>query len=157
MLGNMDRPFSSWGYGLAWIWTVWICPFALGISMAVLIWDGYGLSRTHVDFFDFEVGGHDSANKGRIHVIVPFIGRKNGNLTAWQQLYDDVHGWYRAHIEHLLGQSWHWGLVRNMWHGGPDELHQSAWFVALHANLPSDAGLSPSLWTMGPCSASCLD
>ena len=33
-------------------------------------------------FFDFEVGGHDGAYKGRIHAIVPFIGRKNGALTA---------------------------------------------------------------------------
>ena len=30
----------------------------------------------------FEVGGHDGAYKGRIHVIVPFIGRKNGTLPA---------------------------------------------------------------------------
>ena len=69
--------------------------------------------------------------KGRIHVIVPFIGRKNGTLTARQQSYYDVHGWYRAHIEHLFGQLWHWGLVRNMWRGGPTELHQSV-RVLLH-------------------------
>ena len=41
----------------------------------------YG-TRTHGDLFDFEVGGHDGAYKGRVHVIVPFIGRKNGILTA---------------------------------------------------------------------------
>ena len=62
----------------------------------VLIWDGYGPSGTRGDFFDFEVGGHDGAYKGRIHVIVPFIGRNNGTLTARQQCYNDVHGWYRA-------------------------------------------------------------
>ena len=45
-----------------------------------LIWDGYGHSRTRGDFFDFEIGGHDGAYKGRIHVIVPFIGRKNGTF-----------------------------------------------------------------------------
>ena len=33
-------------------------------------------SRTRGGFFDFEVGGHDGANKGRVHVIVPFVGRK---------------------------------------------------------------------------------
>ena len=61
--------------------------------------------------------------KGRIHVIVPFIGRNNGTLTACQQSYNDVHGWYRARIEQLFAHLWHWGLVRNMWRGGPNELH----------------------------------
>ena len=78
---------------------IWICPLAPGTSADVLIWDGYGPSRTRGDFFDFEVGGHDGAYKGRIHVIVPFIGRKNGTLTSRQQCYNDVHGWYRARIE----------------------------------------------------------
>ena len=58
---------------------IWICPLAPGTSADVLIWDGYVLSRTRGDFFDFEVGGHDGAYKGRIHVFVPFIGRKNAN------------------------------------------------------------------------------
>ena len=62
---------------------------------------------------------------GRIHVIVPFIGRKNGTLTARQSAYNDVHGWYRARIEQLFARLWHWGLVRNIWRGGPNELHQS--------------------------------
>ena len=35
-----------------------------------------------------------------------------------------VHGRYRAHAEH-------WGLVRNMWRGGPNELHKSG-RVLLH-------------------------
>ena len=80
---------------------IWICPLAPGTSADVLIWDGYGPSRTRGDFFDFEVGGHDGAHKGRIHVIVPLIGRKNGTLTARQQSYNDVPGWYRARIEQL--------------------------------------------------------
>ena len=53
--------------------------------------------------------------KGRIHVIVPFMGRKNGALSARQQCYNDVHRWYRARIERLFAQLWHWGLVRNIW------------------------------------------
>ena len=61
---------------------VWTCPFAPGTYADVLIWDGYGPSRTSGDFFDFEVGGHDGAYKGRIHVHVPFIGRKNRTLMA---------------------------------------------------------------------------
>ena len=50
-------------------------------------WDG---SRTRGDFFDFEVGGHDGAYKGWIHVIVPLIGRKNATLMARQQSYNDL-------------------------------------------------------------------
>ena len=42
-----------------------------------------------------------------IHVIVPFIGRKDGTLTARQQCYNDVHGWYRARIEQLFARLWH--------------------------------------------------
>ena len=80
---------------------IWICPLAPGTLADVLSWDGYGPSRTQGDFFDFEVGGHDGAYKGRIHVIVPFIGRKNGTLTAHQQCYNDVHGWFWARIEQL--------------------------------------------------------
>ena len=60
--------------------------------LRVLIWDGYGPFRTPGDFFDFEVGGHDGAYKGCVHVIVPFIGRKNDTLSARQQSYNDVHG-----------------------------------------------------------------
>ena len=60
-------------------------PWPPGHQQSVLIWDGYGPSRTQGDFFDFEVGGHDGAYKGRIHdivihLIVPFIGRKKGTL-----------------------------------------------------------------------------
>ena len=81
----------------------------------------------------FEVGGHDGAYKGRAHVIVPSIGRKNGTLTAHQQCYNDAHGWYRARIEQLFARLWHWGLVRNIWRGGPDELHQ---FVRMLLHFP---------------------
>ena len=66
---------------------IWICPLAPGTPADVLIWDGYGPSRTRGGFFDFKVGGHDGAYKGRIHVIVPLIGRKNGTLTTRQQCY----------------------------------------------------------------------
>ena len=52
---------------------VWICPLAPGTSADVLIWDGYGPSRTRGDFLYFEVGGHDGAYKGRIYVVVPFM------------------------------------------------------------------------------------
>ena len=65
---------------------IWIGPLAPGTSADVLIWGGYGPSRTRGYFFHFEVGGHDGGDKGRIHVIVPFIGRKNGTLTAANNL-----------------------------------------------------------------------
>ena len=71
------------------------------------------------------LGTHNPRFFGRIHVIVPFIGRKNGTLTARQQGYNDVHGWYRARIEQLFARLWHWGLVMNIWRGGPNDLHQS--------------------------------
>ena len=29
--------------------------------------------------------------------------KKNGTLTARQLSYNDVHGWYKAHIQHLFG------------------------------------------------------
>ena len=44
-----------------------------------------GPSHTRGRFVDFEVGGHDGAYKGRVHVIVPFVGRKNGKLFDCQQ------------------------------------------------------------------------
>ena len=40
---------------------VWICPLVLRTFADVLIWDGYGPSRSRGDFFDFEVGGHNGA------------------------------------------------------------------------------------------------
>ena len=51
---------------------------------------------------DLEMGGHDGAYKGKVHVIVPFVRRNNGILADRQQLYNDVHGWYRAWIEQWL-------------------------------------------------------
>ena len=34
------------------------------------------------------MGGHDGAYKGGVHVIVPFVGRKKGNLSDRQQSYN---------------------------------------------------------------------
>ena len=68
---------------------IWICPLAPGTSVDVLIWDGYGPSRTRGDFLDFEVGGHDGAYKGRIHVIGGALSavRAQGNyLGVWAVL-----------------------------------------------------------------------
>ena len=56
---------------------------------------------------------------------MPFIGRKNEVLTTRQQSYNDMHRWCRARIEQLFAWLRHWGLVRNIWRGGPSELHQS--------------------------------
>ena len=47
-----------------------------------------GPSRTKRGFLDFEVGGHDGAYKGRVHVIVPFVGRKKGKSFDCQQSYN---------------------------------------------------------------------
>ena len=59
---------------------------------------------------------------GRVHVAWPFIGRKT--LTERQKEYNDVHGFYRARIEHLFARMWHWGIVRNIWRGSGTELHE---------------------------------
>ena len=40
---------------------VWICDLMLGTSADVMIWDQHGSSRTHGQFFDFEIGAHDGA------------------------------------------------------------------------------------------------
>ena len=52
---------------------VW--PLELGLRTPILQCGHLsGPSRTRGGFFDFEVGGHDGAYKGRVHVIVPFVG-----------------------------------------------------------------------------------
>ena len=90
---------------------IWICPLAPGTSADVLIWIGYGMG----DFFDFEVGGHDGAYKGRIHVIVPFIGRKNGTLTARQQCYPPPPCLSYARVQATVGVGtvliWYFGVA----------------------------------------------
>ena len=62
---------------------IWICPLAPRTSADVLIWDGYEPSRTRGDFFDFEVGGHDGAYKGRIHVIGGALSAVRASATIW--------------------------------------------------------------------------
>ena len=100
---------------------VWICDLMPGTSADVMIWDQRGPSRTHGQFFDFEIGAHDGASKGRLHTAVPYIGRKT--LTDDQQEYNDVHGFYRARVEHLFARLWQWRIVRNVWTRSATELH----------------------------------
>ena len=40
---------------------VWLCDLMPGTSADVMIWEQRGPSRTHGQFFDFEVGAHDGA------------------------------------------------------------------------------------------------
>ena len=80
---------------------VWICPLAPGTSADVLIWDREGPKRVKGHYMDYEIGSMDGAYKGRLHVAWPFIGRKT--WTERQKEYNDVHGFYRARIEHLFG------------------------------------------------------
>ena len=61
---------------------------------------------------EFEVCIHDGAHKGRLHSHVPFIGCKT--LTVWQKTYDDIHGYYRARVEHLFARLWSWMVVRDI-------------------------------------------
>ena len=100
---------------------VWICPVLPGTSADVKIWDKYGPQRTKGCFMEFEVGAHDGAYKGRLHSHVPFIGRKT--LTMRQKTYNDVHGYYRAWVEHLFAHLWSWRVVHDIWLGSHQDLH----------------------------------
>ena len=102
---------------------LWVCSLSPGTTPDVLIWEREGSQRQLGDFFDFEVGLHDGAYKGRIHMVVPFWGR--GNLTDRQQQYNDVHSWYHARVEHIFAQLWQWKIVHNIWQGGERELHET--------------------------------
>ena len=53
------------------------------------------------------------------------LGIRDGKtLTKRQKEYNDVHGFYRARIEHLFARMWHWGIVKNIWRGSGPELHE---------------------------------
>ena len=68
---------------------VFVWPLELGLRTPTLRCGHVsGPSRTRGGFFDFEVGGRDGAYKGRVHVIVPFVGRKNGDFIDRQQPYN---------------------------------------------------------------------
>ena len=88
---------------------VWIGPLMPSTAPNVIIWDKYGPSRKFGPFKEFKVGNHDSAYEGRMHSHTPFIGRKV--LTKWQREYNDVHGYYRTRVEHLLARLWHWKVI----------------------------------------------
>ena len=59
--------------------------------------------------------------KPRLHTAVPYIGQKT--LSDDQQEYNDVHGFYRARVEHLFARLWQWRIVRNVWTCCATELH----------------------------------
>ena len=86
-------------------------------SADVLIWGREGPKRVKGHYMDYGIGSMDGTYKGHLHVVWPFIGRKT--LTERQKEYNDVHGFYRARIEHLFARMWHWGIVRNIWRGSP--------------------------------------
>ena len=64
---------------------VWICPLAPKTSADVLIWDREEPKRSKGHYMDHEIGSMDGADKGRLHVAWPFIGRKA--LTEQQKEY----------------------------------------------------------------------
>ena len=91
---------------------VWVCPVLPGASSDANIWDKYGPQRTKGCLMEFEVGIHDGARKGRLHSHVPFIGCKT--LTVRQHTSNDIHGHYRARVEHLSARHWSWWVVRDI-------------------------------------------
>ena len=40
-----------------------------------------------------------------------------------QQEYNDVHGFYRARVEHLFARLWQWRIVHNVWTRSAMERH----------------------------------
>ena len=48
-------------------------------------------------------------------IHVPCIGCKT--LTVQQKTYNDVHGYYRAQMEHLFACLWSWKVVHDIWLG----------------------------------------
>ena len=91
---------------------VWICPLAPGTSADVLIWDREGPKR---------VASRMVNTRGAVTWYGPLSVER---LTERQKEYNDVHGFYRARIEHLFARMWHWGIVRNIWRGSGTELHE---------------------------------
>ena len=115
---------------LDWLGNIcWVCPLSPGTTPDGLIWDAQGPQRSAGDFVNFEVGIHDGAFKGRVGSIIPFVGR--GKLCDRQQEYNDVHGWYRARVEHCFAHLWHWRVFRDVWTGGHTVLHETV-RVLLH-------------------------
>ena len=109
----------------------WLPLMVLGTSLGFVHWPpehrrmfSFGIvpKRSQVHYMDYEIGSMDGAYKGCLHVAWPFIGRKT--LRERQKEYNDHHGFYRAHVEHLFARMWHWGVVRNIWRGSGTELHE---------------------------------
>ena len=65
---------------------------AAGTSGDVLICDREGPKSCKGHYMDYEMRSMDGAYQGRLHVALPFIGRKI--LTDGQQDGKDVHGFY---------------------------------------------------------------
>ena len=82
-------------------------------------------------------------------MVWPFIGRKT--LNGCQKEYNDVHGFYRAHIEHLFARMWHWGI----WKGCGTELHEYV-HVLLHVQQILIRSMVHSIWSMGTCTCTCM-
>ena len=82
LAGHAPGARAKFSHALVW-------PFQLGLRTPTLRCGHLsGPSHARGRFFDFEVGGHDRAYKGRVYGIVPFVGRKNGKLFDCQQSYN---------------------------------------------------------------------
>ena len=79
---------------------IWICPLSLVSSSDVFIWDRQGPKWSKGHDMDHEVSLMDGAEKGCLHVVMPFIGRKTP--IDRQQEEDDIHAFYEACIEPLF-------------------------------------------------------
>ena len=82
---------------------------------------------------EFEVGIHDGAYLGRLHSHVPFIGRKT--FTVRQKTYNDIHGYYRAQVEHLFAFGLGWSCM--IFCSGPMKIRC---FCHVHVCFPRGGG-----------------
>ena len=112
-------------------------------------WHPHLSNHVLVGFFDYELGIHDGAYKGRPHSVVPFIGR--GSLSARQEEYNSVHSWYRSRVEHVFAYINHWGIIRNVWREGRKKVYLLLHFLGMvpqsFVSLPNPSGMYLSACT----------
>ena len=97
-----------------------------------------GPLRTRGGFFDFEVGGHDGAYNGRVHVIVPFVGHL---ALEYTRAKEETHRFFIESAHRLQESAW---LVQR--HTLHRHAHRRVLQRQLHASLQSKENLVYSAW-----------
>ena len=69
------------------------------------------------------MGAHNGAYNGRVHTVVPHVGRKTLFEGESCRLYVDIHGFYRATILKLFMRLFVWSVECGVWIGSGQERH----------------------------------